>query len=308
MVPAERPGGDRARMRLRPWDHVEVETVCRACDDNEDRHDPRLDDTYTCVCGCRAWDPVQRIDRETHEVWLEQPLGAGWVAAQRLALQGGRVVVAELRVLPAERDWTGRPRPPGRWSVDERSGLAEPVPSGGVTARQLRTIRLGPRLHLGPRAAALVRALSTAWGPAAPGDAARPPMAPTPAQASEPPPKQRRGPQPWPKVRYARLAEAFVQALGRSGVDPVPAAGRRLGLTRTQARDALNRARRKGTARPQLLTRPSAPGLADGALTDECKRILRDWRARRTDTRTDTRRGATRPRPEHRQTKRRARR
>jgi hypothetical protein len=261
--------GPMRPMRLRTFDHADIETVCRQCNHDEDRHDPLLANTYRCLCGCESWNPVQRVRRETHELWLEQPLSAGWVAAQRLTLQEGRVVVAELRVLPDERLPDARRRPAGRWSVDDRAGLASPVPSGGVTARQLRTVRLGPRLHLGPKAAALVRRLVTeAW--ASPAEASG---QPEPAEGSPPATKRlgrrKRGPAPWPDERYARLAVAYEKAVNQDPRAAVVVTTRRLRFKNTaQARDALHRARLNG-----FLT-PGKKGLADGRATDKAKRIL----------------------------------
>ncbi|MBI4345708.1 MAG: hypothetical protein HY553_02565 [Elusimicrobia bacterium] len=75
------------------------------------------------------------------DVWLEVPVGRGWVAASRLALQAGRLVVAEFRVFPDEETALRR-EGPGQWSA-EVLGVQAEIPPGGLTARTLRAVRLG---------------------------------------------------------------------------------------------------------------------------------------------------------------------
>lgn len=72
------------------------------------------------------------------ELWAEVTIGADWVAAARLTVQRGRVVMAELRVFPNETDR----KEPGRWSADFL-GMAAAVPSRGLSARLLRQLKLG---------------------------------------------------------------------------------------------------------------------------------------------------------------------
>jgi hypothetical protein len=82
--------------------------------------------------------------RPTAETWQEVPIGDGWLAALRLAVQDGHPVVAELRVFPDE---PGR-HDAGRWSV-ERLGIAEAVqfvPVGGLTTRKLRHVKIAAAL------------------------------------------------------------------------------------------------------------------------------------------------------------------
>jgi len=66
--------------------------------------------------------------------WVHLPFADGWVAAQRLGLQGGELVVSELRVFPAEKP-RGRA---GQWS-----GAMASVPKGGVTSPLLRSASVG---------------------------------------------------------------------------------------------------------------------------------------------------------------------
>lgn len=76
------------------------------------------------------------------DVWLEVHVADGWVAASRLAVQAGRLVVAEVRVFPDEDTALRRENPPGRWSA-EVLGVNAVVPPGGLTARLLHSVRLG---------------------------------------------------------------------------------------------------------------------------------------------------------------------
>ena len=68
--------------------------------------------------------------------WLELPLTESWTCAMRLAVQEGAVVIAEIRVFPAEA-WDARPV--GAWSGCWL-GVGAAVPPGGVTARLLRAV------------------------------------------------------------------------------------------------------------------------------------------------------------------------
>ena len=53
--------------------------------------------------------------------WQETDLGNGWTVGERLAVQGGRRMVVELRIVPTFRT----------------------VPAGGITARLLRQVKVG---------------------------------------------------------------------------------------------------------------------------------------------------------------------
>ena len=66
--------------------------------------------------------------------WVAIPFAEGWIAWQRLAARDGRLVVSELRVLPAE---SGR-LPAGEWSHQ-----AVVVPSGGISPALIRRVPAG---------------------------------------------------------------------------------------------------------------------------------------------------------------------
>jgi hypothetical protein len=61
--------------------------------------------------------------------WVVIPFGDGWIAAQRLAVQEGHMVVSELRVYPLERPRRGA----GEWSRETAA-----IPKGGLSTTLLR--------------------------------------------------------------------------------------------------------------------------------------------------------------------------
>src|SRR5262249_36359902 len=88
------------------------------------------------------------------ELWVESRLSAEWQVACRLLLQDRQGIFAEVRGFPFE-PMIGRPpgrrggpyepgvsRPPGQWS-GAWLGQRATVPTGGLTTRVLRRIRLG---------------------------------------------------------------------------------------------------------------------------------------------------------------------
>ena len=79
---------------------------------------------------------ARREKRGQWSYWVTLPFAEGWVAAQRLDVQQGVLVVTELRVFPREQL---RPNG-GEWSQAVAS-----VPRGGITAAMLRTVSIGGR-------------------------------------------------------------------------------------------------------------------------------------------------------------------
>ena len=86
-------------------------------------------------------DGAMNPDASTHllvtsygkEIWVEKAtVEDEWVAAYRLMIKGGRLVVAEVRLFPADH---AADRGPGEWSVE-----ASAVPPEGVPARALRAL------------------------------------------------------------------------------------------------------------------------------------------------------------------------
>jgi hypothetical protein len=71
-----------------------------------------------------------KLPRDAHrEIWVEQPVERGWIGAYRLIAKAGRLVVAEVRLLPDTGEGSGR------WSEE-----ASDVVSEGVPARALRAL------------------------------------------------------------------------------------------------------------------------------------------------------------------------
>jgi len=87
----------------------------------------------------RAHDLSRRVPfRSAHEGVLETELGNGWMVVEAFEIQAGRRVVAELKVCPAPPQVGAHPmRMWGERSEDDV------VPAGGITARLLRTVKVG---------------------------------------------------------------------------------------------------------------------------------------------------------------------
>jgi hypothetical protein len=81
----------------------------------------------------KQWFPEHNV--------LETELGNGWMVVERFEIHDGRRVVAELRIFPAPRRRRAvevrDARLPGERPPDA------PVPSGGITARLLRHVKVG---------------------------------------------------------------------------------------------------------------------------------------------------------------------
>ena len=83
-----------------------------------------------------AWIAQRPDKRGEWFYWVNVPFADDWVAAQRLDVQQGVLVVTELRIFPREH-----PEPRGgEWSQAIAS-----VPRGGVTAALLRRVHIGGR-------------------------------------------------------------------------------------------------------------------------------------------------------------------
>jgi hypothetical protein len=76
---------------------------------------------------------------QVNSLWFEVPLGTVWRAAYLLTVERGQPIVAEVRIMPLE---TAPKRPAGMWSGEVLGSLAT-SPPGGITARLLRTVKVG---------------------------------------------------------------------------------------------------------------------------------------------------------------------
>lgn len=197
------------------------------------------------------------------EVWLEVPVSKGWVAASRLTLQAGRLVIAEVRVFPDEETALRREEPAGRWS-GELLGVKAEVPPGGLTARTLRAVRLGehPR-HVGD----VVRWVTRQYGSDAfrsGGSLAALGLAP---ETERPRPRREFG---RPDSFFAALADDYVRRVKRGSAKPNAEIAAERGQDARTITGWLNEARARG-----LLTSPGY-GRAGGELTKYGDRVLRE--------------------------------
>ena len=193
-------------------------------------------------------------------VWLEVPIDPHWLAASRLAVQDGHLVVAEVRLFPRE---TGGRRVPGRWR-GVVLGTRAPVPRGGLTARTLRAVRLGEHLkHTHEVLAWFQRKHGKVLFEAGhslealgllPPDQDRPRRARNAGQ---------------PDRFYATLATTYVQLVSRGVRHPIRTIARRRHIGSEKVRDWIREARVRG-----LLTM-GTQGRAGGQLTPLARRVLK---------------------------------
>jgi hypothetical protein len=215
----------------------------------------------------------QRENREfethTEALWIEMPLpvDAAWTVAYRVIVQKTRAVVAEVRVFPSEPDIPDREA--GSWR-GEWLGRKAHVPSGGLSTRALRSIRLGydvrsleqvitqvkqnPDLRplLDPEhgwlgAMGLTQDLTTDRPRATVAGRGRPAL---------------------PRSEYAALAAAYVAACASGSRRPVLDVARQRGDSVSLVRARIHTARRLG-----FLERGS-PGCAGGTLTPAARTLL----------------------------------
>jgi hypothetical protein len=208
------------------------------------------------------------------EAWIELPLDDAWLAAFRLAVRDGQVVVAELRVFPNEPDDSeavnvlfGGDRPPGRWSAEVLGDKAA-VPAGGLTARTLRRVRFEEALRVSQEL--LTRVLMAEgrerelFGPG--GLLARHGLDVLPEARSR---RGQRAMSSAERERYLAAVAAEYAGLVAAG-ERVPTAvlAGRLHYTAGRVRQLLAEARRRG-----LLT-GTQRGRAGGTLTDKARALL----------------------------------
>lgn len=245
-----------------------------------------LDDAIAldAVGHLSARDPLRQVAEALHRyglvnvanAWVEMPLGVGWVAALRLTLQHGTLVVAEIRVFPDE------PKRPhlGRWSAEWR-GSAAPVPRGGLRMRLLRKLSWGPSIDWTRRVASGFR------------KTASPEMLATYFGEETIRPQRRKGPRigrpPVADEFVAKVAKAYVEVL-QPGTRPNKAVGSLLGLKASRVATLIFEARRRGFLSPAL-----NKGQAGGSLTSLGKQMAakaaRQQARRQTKSSTPPRRG-----------------
>lgn len=175
--------------------------------------------------------------------WVEMSIGR-WMVAYRVVDQRGQPVISELRIFPHEKAAL-KNRPPGQWSGIY--GAAARVPPGGITARLLRGIktqafRTALREILTRHSEALtaidhpiVRTAST--------------------------PRSKRGRKGRTDLELARIAAAYEKAYV-AGHPAIVAVAKAFGLSLSQARDAVYRARVR-----RLLSPAGKQGKGGGTVT-----------------------------------------
>jgi transposase-like protein len=227
---------------------------------------PRLAHELTWLDGglqiardLRVPDDLLRVDREdrtvlVERIWLEVPIDDTWMTASRLAVQDGRVVIAEIRVFPLESRGSAVP-PAGIWSA-EVLGARAPVPPKGLSARTLRNIRLGEH----PRHVADVLDWVTQQQQAAPAHVAKffglGAVTQKPQAIKSTRPRSGR-----PDAFYAAVAARYLRAIKRNSKRPGVDVARQMKVEPSKIRDWLHQARER-----KLLS-PSSHGKRGGQLT-----------------------------------------
>ena len=208
--------------------------------------------------------------RGTLNLWADVKLDRQWQVSYRLVVQGGVLVIGEVRVLPrhgSDREiWT---------DAEEKSGLHAAAPAGGVRSTLLRRVGI-PAVGRAARQFATilkdaVRAFAEQHG-AHDGETVIVSPTPVPSQADG---QQRSGSPRGRKgkgaVFYARIAQTYIAECGKDkhrGVLKVVQKQHGLGSV-DQARVAVYRAREMGFIGGQRM-----PGKAGGSLTDKAKATL----------------------------------
>lgn len=238
--------------------------------------------TQTVVRVHFAWRPVSRADAHAHqldvrapragevagvasrrELWIESALDNQWIVAYRIAIQRRRAVVSEVRVLPNEP----RPRAPGRWSGAGWEGMDATVPTGGLSTRLLRKVRLGHDVHSLSRILEHVqRDDPNALKPE--GWLGRMGVTQT-TQPKRPRPGLGRGRPPLPALTYAEVAAVYAAAVARGSKRPVEELASHYRQPVALIRSRVQRARALG------YLESGVQGTAGGRLMPKAKGILR---------------------------------
>jgi hypothetical protein len=201
----------------------------------------------------QEWDPKEGV--------LETELGNGWMAATWLELQDGRRVVAQLTICPAPGSAKAGTTRDGRHK-GERPPDA-PVPAGGITARLLRTVKLGASAE--PVIADYRRWIKKSFGADA--------LQRLDAHTGRPARRRRKK---RPRTRravdgfYAELAHQYVQLLEHGERAPTTTLARIRGERIEKVRSHIHLARKNG-----FLTE-TKPGKAGGVLTPLALAVLEE--------------------------------
>lgn len=244
------------------------EPFCKTCGWTEAAHQPGQQ-----MYGCdyqEPWQPRVRFykppekstskwdtyDPNLESFWLEIP-DDEWTVAYRLLAKGSNIEVAEMRIYPTDHPG-GYTVDPGEWSVEP-----ETVPAGGLTARQLRTVRVGKHKQ---EAGLVLKKLRERMG----ADAFDAWM----AQYSIPGDligslRRRRKPSPDADLRRAEIAAQYVDLVQQGVRNPRVRLAKQWPLSPDTIRDELHEARRR-----DILTDAPRKGIAGGQLTEKGRKLL----------------------------------
>ena len=206
----------------------------------------------------------------TDQAWVESEVGEHWIAAARLAVQNGRVVISELRIFPRDRSLGGGVR--GLWRGEILGPRAE-VPEGGLTSTLLRSVRL-------PKYQAHAVAVVAAWRRAGVERLEQSGLPGTDLDVESRPRKMGR-----PDRFYAELAADYVRSLAKSR-RPIAEIVKRRKLSPERVRDMVHEARER-----KLLS-PGRQGAPSGYLLPLAERLIGIRHRKRRQARRGRRREA----------------
>ncbi len=187
-------------------------------------------------------------------LWVKVDVDADWRADLRLAVQGDRFVVAEVRLFPRPKEDSEAGE---AWPLGETLGVHAKVPGTGITARLLHRVKLHVHEQMPYPLAAQDLFL----------DGNGMPLSRQPKLESSPP----RGRPPIPDEELLKVAKVYDKAhLAKQ--NPTQAVVARLGMSAARARDLVYRARQRGFLTKAAWGRPS------GRLTPEAQRLLESKR------------------------------
>jgi hypothetical protein len=201
--------------------------------------------------------------------WFLIPINTDWAAEHRLAIQEGRVVIAETRIYPAV--WNDAV-PEDELHEEDDVRRTRFVPRGGLTTRILRAVPTGAHVDNYQEVVNALRKHGKM--PAALGIVTVHAGGRSPSRA---PGVSGRGRKPLPADVLAAAASAYITARKTGHRAPVIAAAKALGINQARMRDWLYRARRHD---PPILT-PTYQGRGGGDLTAEGKKLLKQTKTTR---------------------------
>lgn len=185
-----------------------------------------------------SYNPVPATMRlclvKVDDVWVTCEDGP-WDIAYRLVLQGGRLVIGELRVYPREERDGVYVLPP--WdNARDLKGVHAPAPPGGLTATVVHRITPGTDVHVGRQIVKLLRGRVSPLWKRLMAMGVDTPQAPLPATAH-----RMGGPAGKGRTYYENIARIYMNA----PVHPVQAVVKALRISPGRARDAIHRARHR---------------------------------------------------------------